>query len=96
MHGHRYEVVACASKDDLNEIGLAFDFTRLKRSLDEVLEGLDHRNLNETAPFDEMNPSAENLARFIYESLHATLPDLSLDYVQTYESPDAWATYRPD
>jgi len=45
LHGHRYEVVACVRKRELNEIGLAFDFTEFKRELDAILDGLDHRNL---------------------------------------------------
>ena len=96
LHGHRYEVVACARKKDLNEIGLAFDFTAFKGKLDQVLDGLDHRNLNEVPPFDECNPSAENIARFVFDALQDGLPDLAISQVKVYESPDAWATYSPD
>ncbi|MCG2770280.1 MAG: 6-carboxytetrahydropterin synthase QueD [Anaerolineae bacterium] len=96
LHGHRYEVVACVKSGVLNEIGLAFDFTEFKRELDAILDGLDHRNLNETYPFDECNPSAENIAKFIYDTLQAAIPDLSLEHVQVYESPNAWATFSPD
>ena len=95
LHGHRYEVVVCVKKPDLNEIGLAFDFTELKRELDEVLDGLDHKNLNELGPFIECNPSAENIAKFIFDTLQDALPHLPLEQVQAYESPDAWATYMP-
>jgi 6-pyruvoyltetrahydropterin/6-carboxytetrahydropterin synthase len=94
LHGHRYEIVACAQSDTLDEIGLALDFSELKRALDGILERFDHTNLNETPPFDRINPSAENIARTIYQALREALPGANLAYVQAYESPDAWATYR--
>jgi len=94
LHGHRYEVVVCVERQELNEIGLAFDFTELKRELDRVLDRFDHTNLCETPPFDRTNPSAENIARVVYEALQETLPELDLLFVQAYESPDAWAEYR--
>lgn len=94
LHGHRYEIVASAHSDTLNDIGLALDFTEFKRVLDGILERFDHHNLNETPPFDEINPSAENIARTIYQALREALPEVNLAYVECYESPDAWATYR--
>ncbi len=94
LHGHRWEIVACVESGTLDEIGLAFDFAELKRVLDGILERYDHHNLNETPPFDEINPSSENIARTIYQALRQALPDLHLVHVQSYESPDAWATYR--
>jgi 6-pyruvoyltetrahydropterin/6-carboxytetrahydropterin synthase len=94
LHGHRYEVVACVRSDTLDDIGLALDFTEFKRVLDRLLDRFDHHNLNETPPFDRINPSAENIARTIYEALQQALPAVDLAYVQAYESPDAWATYR--
>jgi len=96
LHGHRYEVVACVASDTLNEIGLALDFTEFKRVLDGILARFDHTNLNETPPFDAINPSAENIARTIYQALREALPQVRLAYVQAYESPDAWATYREE
>lgn len=94
LHGHRYEVVVCVESEELNDIGLAFDFTELKRQLDAVLARFDHRNLCDTPPFGEVNPSAENIARVVYEAMEDALPHLKILYVQAYESPDAWAEYR--
>jgi 6-pyruvoyltetrahydropterin/6-carboxytetrahydropterin synthase len=93
LHGHRWEVVVGAERRELNEIGIALDFTALKRELDAILEGLDHHNLNETPPFDCLNPSSENIARTVFEALKARLPDAGITYVEAWESPDAWATY---
>ena len=86
----------CAEAAELDACGMAFDFSVLKRELDSVLDELDHRNLNETPPFDLVNPSSEHIARMVFEALQARLPDAHLRYVEAWESPDAWATYTPD
>lgn len=96
LHGHRWEVVACVEAEALDSCGLACDFTLLKRELDAVLARFDHYNLNETPPFDHINPSSENIARVVYEALRERLPGVRLKYVEAWESPDAWATYLPD
>ena len=96
LHGHRWEVVVCVERHDLDEVGMAFDFTLLKRELDCVLERFDHHNLNETSPFDRINPSSENIARTIYRELERRLPQAGLKYVEAWESPDAWATYSEE
>jgi 6-pyruvoyltetrahydropterin/6-carboxytetrahydropterin synthase len=97
LHGHRYEVAVCLAAEELNDIGLAYDFTELKAVLEErVLSLLDHTNLNEVSPFDELNPSAENIAHFIYGRLAEALPQADIRWVRVWESPDAWATYYPD
>jgi 6-pyruvoyltetrahydropterin/6-carboxytetrahydropterin synthase len=96
LHGHRWQIVACVERAALDEVGLAMDFTALKRALDAVLAPYDHCLLNETPPFDRINPSSENIARTIYEQLQSRLPGVGLLYVEAWESPDAWATYAPD
>lgn len=94
LHGHRFEVVVCVATEDLNEIGLAYDFAELKRILrEQVISRLDHANLNETPPFDKVNPSSENIARFIYDEMKKALSGVKLRWVQVWESPDAWVTY---
>lgn len=97
LHGHRYQVAVCLTAEELDEVGLAYDFTKLREVLQgKVLSRLDHTNLNEIYPFDQINPSAENIARFIYEQLADALPQAHIRWVQVWESPDAWATYYPD
>lgn len=93
LHGHRWQVVVCVERAMLDEVGLALDFTALKRELDGVLVTYDHGYLNEISPFDRINPSSENIARTVYEQLQARLPGVGLKYVEAWESPDAWATY---
>ncbi|MBM3188033.1 MAG: 6-carboxytetrahydropterin synthase QueD [Chloroflexi bacterium] len=95
LHGHRWKIVVAANAESLDEVGVACDFTLLKRELDAVLARFDHHNLNETPPFDQINPSSENIARTVYEALAQRMPALNLAYVEAWESPDAWATYSP-
>jgi len=93
LHGHRWQIVACAESAVLDDVGMAVDFGILKGALDEVLQDLDHHYLNEIPPFDQVNPSSENIARIIFERLLKKLPQVRLRYVEAWESPDAWATY---
>jgi 6-pyruvoyltetrahydropterin/6-carboxytetrahydropterin synthase len=94
-HGHRYEVVVCLETGTLDDEGLAYDFTLLKGALDPIVERLDHTYLNEVSPFDQMNPSSENIARFFYEELEGSVEGARLSSVEVWESPDAWVTYWP-
>jgi len=98
LHGHRYKVVAKVEASQLNDIGLAFDFTEFKKHLNEVLSDYDHTCLNDIPPFDKINPSAENIASTIYNKLAPGLAESpgSLSCVEVWESPDSWVTYKPD
>ena len=98
MHGHRYRVVVKLRADKLNDIGLAYDFTDLKRHLDDILSRFDHTCLNDVEPFDKINPSAENIAAAIYNELKGKLAGdpVSLTSVEAWESPEQGVAYRPD
>ena len=93
MHGHRWEVVVCASSQELDEQGMAVDFGVLKGALDAILEELDHHCLNETSPFDTINPSSEHIARMVFQRMQAALPEIHFEHVEAWESPDAWVTF---
>ncbi|MEE8413952.1 MAG: 6-carboxytetrahydropterin synthase QueD [Dehalococcoidales bacterium] len=98
LHGHRYKVVTRVETSQLNDIGLAFDFTTLKKHLNDILSRFDHTCLNDVPPFDKINPSAENIASTIYNELKPGLAEVpgSLSCVEVWESPDSWVTYSPD
>ena len=66
-HGHNYRVRVNVEGEQLDSIGLLFDFTHLKRILRSLIGGVDHKFLNDQAPFDAINPSAENMAKFFYD-----------------------------
>lgn len=96
MHGHRFKVVVSLKVKKLNKIGLAYDFTELKRHLGEVLVCFDHTSLNDMSPFDKTNPSSENIAREIYGQLKGRFPrDVVLSSVEVWESPESRVIYSP-
>ena len=74
IHGHNFSVEVCVEGDKLTpDTEMLLDFKIIKQELKAVLALLDHKNLNETPPFDAQNPSSENLARFIHEELGTRL-----------------------
>jgi 6-pyruvoyltetrahydropterin/6-carboxytetrahydropterin synthase len=99
LHGHNYKIEIYARGRELDNIGLLVDFGELKEAADEVVQYLDHRNINELPPFDvELNPSAENLARYILERVAARVGDdrVRVYKVRCFETPTSIATYQID
>jgi len=98
LHGHRFRVVAKLESSRLNDIGIAYDFTVLKQHLGNILSRFDHICLNEVAPFDEINPSSENIAATIYDELKLKLAGapVSISCVEVWESPQSGVAYSPD
>jgi 6-pyruvoyltetrahydropterin/6-carboxytetrahydropterin synthase len=98
LHGHRYKVVARVTASQTDKIGLAYDFTALKKHLAEITSRYDHACLNDLPPFDNINPSSENIAATIYNELKPKLAGSNgnLTDIEVWESPDSWVLYRPD
>jgi 6-pyruvoyltetrahydropterin/6-carboxytetrahydropterin synthase len=97
LHGHNYKIEIYARGNELDNIGLLVDFGELKEAADEVVAYLDHRNINELPPFDEeLNPSAENLARYILERVSSRVGDerVRIYKVRCFETPTSVATYQ--
>jgi 6-pyruvoyltetrahydropterin/6-carboxytetrahydropterin synthase len=97
LHGHNYKIEIFARGEELNNIGLLIDFGDLKSAADEIVKYLDHRNINELPPFDEeLNPSAENLARYILEYVNGRVGDerVQVYKVRCFETPTSVATYQ--
>ena len=97
LHGHNYKIEIYARGEELNNIGLLIDFVDLKAAADEIVKYLDHRNINELPPFDEeLNPSAENLARYILEYVNGRVADerVKVYKVRCFETPTSVATYQ--
>jgi 6-pyruvoyltetrahydropterin/6-carboxytetrahydropterin synthase len=97
IHGHRFEVVVGVNVEKTDEIGLAYDFAQLKRQLGEILSRFDHTCLNDVAPFDQLNPSSENIAMTVYHELKNKLQGepVAISSVQVWESPESCITYYP-
>jgi len=95
MHGHNWRVEVFVQGEEIGEDGLLIDFHDVKAATNRVLEGLDHRFLNEVEPFDLLNPSSENIARHIFESISRSLNSdrVRVSRVSAWESDTACATY---
>jgi len=73
LHGHNWKVEVEVVAVALDEVGMGIDFKAIKAAAKEALSLLDHRHLNEITPFDVVNPTAENIAAYLYRQLSGTL-----------------------
>ncbi|HVN05921.1 MAG TPA: 6-carboxytetrahydropterin synthase QueD [Bryobacteraceae bacterium] len=97
LHGHNYRVQVTFRGPELDSAGLLVDFVAVKILMQAVVDRLDHQYLNELAPFDVLNPSAENIAKYFYDEISGGLPSSSvtLGQVRVWETDTSCATYRP-
>jgi len=73
LHGHNWKVEAEVTATALNEVGIGMDFKQIRKTTNGICDRLDHTYLNELSPFDEINPTAENIAAYIYNELAGKL-----------------------
>ena len=95
LHGHNWTVIVTVETRELDKIGLGVDFVVLKKNVADILSRLDYKNINEVAPFDLENPSAENISRWLFGEL-ATLmnsDNARLKRVEIKEFDDCGAAY---
>ena len=89
LHGHNYKMFVAVEGEVDPKTGMIADFGVLKQIVQEhVLARVDHRNLNDVLD----NPTAENIARWVWEALSPHLPGLC--EVRLFEIPDSCVTYR--
>jgi 6-pyruvoyltetrahydropterin/6-carboxytetrahydropterin synthase len=95
-HGHNWGVEVCVQGDRLNDMGIVIDYRILKQMLKDVLNVLDHKDLNVSPVFSGINPSSENIARYIYEQMKKQLAGQPCEIVRVTvnETPETSATYR--
>ncbi len=87
VHGHNWKVKATITANNLNELGMVIDLYDLKKILDDCLKQFDHRIINEVQPFDKINPTSENLAKYIYEFIEKQLPEkINLFQIEIFET----------
>jgi 6-pyruvoyltetrahydropterin/6-carboxytetrahydropterin synthase len=98
LHGHNWKVEVLLAGERLDKAGLLLDFGVVKAKTREVLEEIDHKYLNELAAFKEQNPSSENLARYLFQRLSATLnrDGAKVRRVNVWESDTSCAAYYQD
>jgi 6-pyruvoyltetrahydropterin/6-carboxytetrahydropterin synthase len=95
LHGHNWKVEVSLAGERLGEDGMLIDFQVVKDATKRALEKVDHRFLNELGPFQKVNPSSENIARFLFDTLSGALnrPGLRVTRVVAWESDSACAVY---
>lgn len=97
-HGHNYKVRITLCGEKLDNIGLLLDFRDIKTVMNDIVDRLDHQMLNDIEPFNTLNPSAENMAKFFYDEMNARLCEKSdgrvhVSKVKLWETDTTTATY---
>ena len=101
VHGHNYRVRVTIAGEKLNPIGLLVDFVDMKRLMKEIIEYWDHRFINDLPPFDQINPTAENMAQWFCEQMQQKLDSgvaqvpVEVKSVTIWETDSNIATYVP-
>jgi 6-pyruvoyltetrahydropterin/6-carboxytetrahydropterin synthase len=94
-HGHNWKVTVTVRAHELDELGMGIDFKVLKKQVNQVIDELDHRNLNEMEAFAHVNPSSEHIAKFIFDNLSEPLSHgrYRLYSVSVFETDTSGLTY---
>ena len=98
VHGHNYRIQVVVRGEELDATGMLADFVELKRLLRDICEPMDHVFLNDMEPFAELNPSAENMARYVCERLQSGMKQenpVEVAEVKVWETDIQSATFRP-
>lgn len=95
LHGHNWRVQVTISSEKLDDIGMVLDFHELKKIVNEAVAALDHAYLNDIFPFTEINPSSENIAKWIHESIRKKIQknNCNIAAVTVWENETSSATY---
>ena len=93
-HDHDWVVTADVSSGKLDNMGVVMSFQKLRAMLDETVGDFHNAALDVISYFRQNNPSAENVARYIYEKLRVMLPEgVKLRNVRVMEEPGCWAEF---
>ena len=98
LHGHNWKVEVTVTSKKLDNIGMVMDFKDLKKIVSNILSVLDHHYLNEISYFKQVNPTSENIAKFVYSQVQGKLTpkQLKVDTVRIWETAGSAAAYRED
>ena len=97
LHGHNWKIEVCVTSDVLDDAGIVIDFRILKNHVETIMATLDHKFLNDLAPFKDQNPSSENIARYVAEELSSLVDsnEIKVSRVTAWESENSCATFYP-
>jgi 6-pyruvoyltetrahydropterin/6-carboxytetrahydropterin synthase len=95
LHGHNWKVEVVIRSPKLDSTGMVVDFVDLGAVMDEILDIVDHRNLNDVPPFTGVNPTSENLAAWFHQQLSRRLERFGAvpHVVRIWELPNCSAAY---
>jgi 6-pyruvoyltetrahydropterin/6-carboxytetrahydropterin synthase len=95
IHGHNWRFRVEISAKDLNGLGMAIDFIDLEKWLGEIVDPFDHNLVNQIPPFNKINPTAENLVKYIYDEMKTRIPPGSfLRRVTAWETDTCQVSYE--
>ena len=99
VHGHNYRCEVTVEGEQLDHVGLLVDFVLLKKVVQSVIDRMDHQWLNDFPPFDVLNPSAENIAKFLYDEASKEMREMPnaprIKSITVWETDETSATYIP-
>ena len=97
LHGHNWRVeVRFAGPKLVWPEEYLVDFAEAHKVLNKIIARVDYKNINKVPPFDSRNPSAENIARWIYDEVVAALPVPKPSRVTVWETDEGAASFVPD
>ena len=96
LHGHNWKVEVEVQATQLDNVGMGIDFKDVKKATRQVTDELDHYYLNEIPPFDRVNPTAENIASYIYQTVSELLNNerIKVKAVTLWETERACVRYE--
>lgn len=94
LHGHTWHVDVIVRGKKVNKVGMLIDFKEIKNDLKKVMETLDHAHLNDLAHFKKVNPTSENIAKYIFDHLAQKLRGIKVRKVTVWESEKSGASYE--
>jgi len=95
IHGHNWKIEVVMQSEHLDDLGMSIDFRMLKQETEGLLNTLDHTFLNDHSPFNTINPTAENMARWLYETLSKRIngPRAKVSRLSVWENENSSASY---
>ncbi len=98
IHGHNWKVRLYLSREELDTSGFVMDFKEVDIILKKITDKIDHKNLNDISPFDKLNPTAENIARYIFDNavkeVTAISSEIKVTKVMVWESERSCACFE--
>ncbi|QCU89992.1 6-carboxytetrahydropterin synthase QueD [Thiomicrorhabdus sediminis] len=98
LHGHNWKIEVQVRGEKLNEIGMVIDFKEIKRHAKEVIKELDHSFLNDHEHFQEVNPTAENIAVYLFDEINKRISTdaVAMHSITVWENDRNCVTYSND